>query len=431
MQWKDRISELVDMAEFQSTLTSMDVCKTYYYDEKEVIFFNGIEKITKLNNHLDHFWKWDREVHRTVSLTPIEEAVIKIIIDSYKNKAVPEETTIKNILITLFNELKRRKLQKYEVIYDLSGGGWIEYVSELPFEVGPFKIYSGSKHKQVLAKTYPHATFLLNMHKQKYPGREYISTTVEARDDITANEKAKRRFKQFDDIMSFMIADLNIREDIDIKNISLANKSEILIFTDDRATSKQVARTLIPMLPTLIFPINNSNLGHDKIWGILTKENPTDMEKRILTAIGWIGKGLRDEEPSRSFVQFMIALESLFQFNKEKSFISPSISNQISEFSAFINGDNLDERIQIESEVKKLYGIRSKIAHSGFNEVNEIDRYRALILVKTLVHNLIVSKELGQLQSVGQLDEWVKKKRYSETDSREKSVKPIVKRLKI
>lgn len=65
------------------------------------------------------------------------------------------------------------------------------------------------------------------------------------------------------------------------------------------------------------FPIDDPEYGHDRIWGILAKANPTNLENRIITAIEWAGKAMRDDEPARAFTQYIFGLEALLQFQQK------------------------------------------------------------------------------------------------------------------
>ena len=44
----------------------------------------------------------------------------------------------------------------------------------------------------------------------------------------------------------------------------------------------------------------NEELGHDKIWGIVSVSNKTDMQSRIFNAIMWLGESMIEEENNKT-----------------------------------------------------------------------------------------------------------------------------------
>jgi hypothetical protein len=62
--------------------------------------------------------------------------------------------------------------------------------------------------------------------------------------------------------------------------------------------------------------------------------------------------------------------------------LSPSIANQLAEFSAFILGEELLTRTKYLRIVKDLYGKRSAVAHGGSQSVLKDEVTEVYILVK-------------------------------------------------
>jgi hypothetical protein len=146
---------------------------------------------------------------------------------------------------------------------------------------------------------------------------------------------------------------------------------------------------------------------------MLNKGNHSKLEKRIISAIGWAGKALRDEEPARALTQYVFALEALLQFQQRGSMVSPSITYQMAEFAAFIISEELEGRLEIEKMIRNIYARRSAIAHGGSNGVNEEELYKALVLLKRLIITLTINNEFKDLTSIEEISEWVKVKKYS------------------
>ena len=146
--------------------------------------------------------------------------------------------------------------------------------------------------------------------------------------------------------------------------------------------------------------INNPQYGNDKIWEYLCKDKPNEMENRIINAIQWAGKGLKDEEQSRAFTQYLFALEALLQFQQKDQIVTPSILYHLSELVAFIVADNFDDRTKWEKIVKRLYSRRSAIAHGRSNEVGADELFQAFYLIKQLVTTLLISDEFKDMKDI-------------------------------
>ena len=87
----------------------------------------------------------------------------------------------------------------------------------------------------------------------------------------------------------------------------------------------------------------------------------SDLEKSIIMAVRWIGLGMDEEVVSDKFLKYAIALEGLLITRGEKG----DKTDPISKRTAFILGTNVSECLNIISEVKLLYDIRSAIVHQG------------------------------------------------------------------
>ncbi|MGK7956757.1 MAG: hypothetical protein AB4063_16130 [Crocosphaera sp.] len=116
----------------------------------------------------------------------------------------------------------------------------------------------------------------------------------------------------------------------------------------------------------------------DKIWfsqceSIISKyvneEKMTNFEKRIWTALYWLGETMTEQEISSLIIKYATCLETLFNTREG------GISEQISEFTAFICGYSKEERLYIYDNIKKLYKLRSTIVHGGGNEISRDEAF--------------------------------------------------------
>ncbi|MEB3282258.1 MAG: hypothetical protein VKK42_25405 [Lyngbya sp.] len=112
----------------------------------------------------------------------------------------------------------------------------------------------------------------------------------------------------------------------------------------------------------------NSNYEKGKKWfsqceSIISKyvngEDTTDFQKRVWTALYWLGETMVEREINSLIIKYATCLEALFNSREG------GISEQISEFTAFVCGASKEERINIYDDVKNLYKLRSTAVHGG------------------------------------------------------------------
>ncbi|MDX2231439.1 MAG: HEPN domain-containing protein [Leptolyngbyaceae cyanobacterium bins.349] len=91
----------------------------------------------------------------------------------------------------------------------------------------------------------------------------------------------------------------------------------------------------------------------------INSDKLTDFQKRVWTAIYWFGEAMSEREVNSLIIKYATCLEALFNSREG------GISEQISEFTAFICGNSKDERVYIYDNVKNLYKLRSTAVHGG------------------------------------------------------------------
>jgi hypothetical protein len=97
----------------------------------------------------------------------------------------------------------------------------------------------------------------------------------------------------------------------------------------------------------------------------------------------------------------------------ERGVIIPSIMAQISESCAFVIGGGNTSPLEIEREVKRLYGVRSSVVHSGKDSVDPKDLDAFILICRQVVLRLLTDSEFRQINSVAKLSEHFRGKRYA------------------
>jgi len=166
--------------------------------------------------------------------------------------------------------------------------------------------------------------------------------------------------------------------------------------------------------PVSDYILTNNDLEHLKqncnlsgLSNVLSKSMNarSDMELRLTAAIRWIGMGVHDDVNCDKFLKHAIALEALFTNQDDE------ISTPLSERCAFVLSDKSDKREQIYRLMKKLYRIRSKIAHQGLIDVQEDDvRKIQSIAVMCL---LKFCNNIDKWDTLEDLDKWILQKKFS------------------
>lgn len=114
---------------------------------------------------------------------------------------------------------------------------------------------------------------------------------------------------------------------------------------------------------------------------ICSKQNKTELEEAILTAIYWIGEAQNDFTYESAFIKYWIALETLFSISKKE--VTESLARGIAILSAFGGYEfiKISDVKKIFKDTEKLYDKRSEIIHRGFYgkvtplELSEICKY--------------------------------------------------------
>ncbi|QCC92438.1 hypothetical protein E7735_16470 [Enterobacter cloacae] len=128
--------------------------------------------------------------------------------------------------------------------------------------------------------------------------------------------------------------------------------------------------------------------------------------------VEWLGEAYIEENKASAFIKVAVAMEALLKID-EKGIISSSIMSTIAEQCAFLLGEDVNDCIEIEEKVKKMYGIRSKIVHSGSNSVEEYLLEEFLEFNRRVIFKITELKVKLNLKNMKELQDIIKGKKYS------------------
>lgn len=151
---------------------------------------------------------------------------------------------------------------------------------------------------------------------------------------------------------------------------------------------------------------------HDKNKSLLScVQQKGEINKRLHQSVSWFGKAVNADIPEDQFLFFAISIESLLVGDEPSGGFSSqgSINQKISERSAFLLGDSFKERIEIEREIKRIYGIRSKIVHTGAKADNS-----DVVKIEKINKDLIFNFSRRSFTSQQEFLRWFKERQYGE-----------------
>jgi Apea-like HEPN len=240
----------------------------------------------------------------------------------------------------------------------------------------------------------------------------FIECSVEARDGRLAIALADRLFHRFELIFRVFIGISPIPFEVGVLNyVGPQMRGQMVLSAEGplRHGSSWEGALQPFILNDPRFPMPAGAFA--RLFSLISTD-ATDFEKHILRCAEWTGQAIAESNPASALVNAAIALEVLFS-GQEKGVITPSIMAQIAESSAFLLGTGRDSRIQLEQEVKRLYGIRSAVVHSGKDSVNEEDLLSFIRICRSIVVLLLSESDFSHMTSMTQLATYLKRKRYS------------------
>jgi len=279
-----------------------------------------------------------------------------------------------------------------------------------PVSLGKYTIYEfQSQRTSIESKTRLNPEHIWLGDSPKY----LIEWHSEARHFEKAIEIADQAFERFELILRYVIGNATSRFEVGVLNYQGLTRRLAYIFSDDgQVSTSATSHGSFQPIPLNDQYFSNEEAGCKYAWEIASSNNLNKFQKRVLLAIEWIGQSIAESSPQSAFLKSAIALEIIFTYN-EKTIITPSILNQISEGAALVLGQSVKERLQIETKVKKLYGLRSAIVHSGNKNISTADHHNMLDISRSVVAKLLTSKALLSITSVEELYELLKHTKYS------------------
>jgi len=159
---------------------------------------------------------------------------------------------------------------------------------------------------------------------------------------------------------------------------------------------------------------------------LIMKTNYSKMENKLLDGIHWLAESTKPDTNNSKFAKISFALETLLGGEpKDEELKVRGITAMLAERAAFILGEDLDNRLEIDKDIRKYYKIRGGIVHGGGENVSldDIDEFGQLVR-HIAIALLEKPDELGtEISDVDKLQAWVNKQKYTFPSSNNKEKK--------
>ena len=352
----------------------------------------GINNISKFQILLEKLFFLNKEISETWTLKKFEEDFIDLI----RKLKYEERVCTVGDLESLYNILLEKDVKESEILYEFYGAS----LKQESIIFGDFCIYNYDLSINTLIEKYPHLnnTDFYFYHKTS---NLLLGIKVKARENNKAIELADKLCETFENVFSYMISDLKHEKTVGVFNFRGWHTTAAVVCNNHSMGWQGRSNISIPVNIEDPF-FKDQSQGNDKVWSLITKNNKTEIEKRLLNSIEWIGKAIYDVDMSKSVVQFVFALEGMLQFN-DKGFITPSIVSQLSDWLAFIIHDDINKRKDIAKYVKDLYQKRSAIAHGGTKTIDIQDLQMAKQISNHMIISFLTVKPFCEIETMADL----------------------------
>ena len=137
-----------------------------------------------------------------------------------------------------------------------------------------------------------------------------------------------------------------------------------------------------------------------RVSGLLRMQrNP--VEELLLTSVQTAGRATITRRSEDSFLLYAIALESLVL-----PVAGQELTHRLSQRVARLVAKDIHTRMECTKEVRRLYGVRSKIVHSGSHEIDVRDLDAIRIYAKQVVLKMLGNASVTKCKTIQALDEW-------------------------
>lgn len=151
-------------------------------------------------------------------------------------------------------------------------------------------------------------------------------------------------------------------------------------------------------------------LGLARAGEIFAREDPTDLDARILTALSWAGRATVAPRREEAFLWFAIALEALLTKPKARS----GVTDRLRLRATRLIGRNPETRKKVFDLVGELYEVRSAIVHAGDSTtLTERDLETIKGLVQCALTVVLTEECFSSMRLAREFEQWFDEQLFS------------------
>lgn len=370
--------------------------------DEEAVLFKGETNCNKLDEIIDKLFESNKEISFHYPLEDFRFEIINLI----KTANIETREVSVEDWSNLINKLIAVPITQHEIFIKIFG-----VKTNVPIvEFGDFTIYNLELAHHSLISQYEYLKRKDN--KDFFDNNYLLSVKIKLRHKDKADLFARDYFEKFENVINYMLADISRRRRVGIFNFREPRQIQTFICTDSVGGYNTLNDELYEPTDLAQPYFNSSEYGNDKIWKLIVKPDKSDIEKRLMIAIEWIGKAVLELDKSKSLVQYVFAIEALLQYN-DGAFVSASIVSQLSDAAAFIISDNLEGRKKIAKQIKVIYQNRSAIAHGGNKITSDTVLEDVFRICHLLIYILLTNPLLSDFDTAAKLNEWIITQKFS------------------
>ncbi len=319
----------------------------------------------------------------------------------FKEKKVEE-------LLNIFKLLKKKKVNIYVKIFNVQTD-----IGE--YDGGSFLLF----HPMYFIKTYPNHLMYpfinsegINQDTALHSGVVFKNVEILEEDDEYLKTIIQEKTEEFINIMGVALGDKDnaqkISSDFNCMGMEyhLLNKDMFETNSSFSSAGSTFIKGSVNLKTELFFS------QHKKLFDLLQKRD-NQLKEKLYKSILWLGKSLRTENIDDSFLQVAIALECLLTKQDKGYYINPSITYSISETLAFLIGETKEQRIDNLKVIKKMYGERSAIVHSGKSKITINQYYEFFHRVRIGIYKILDLMEEHNFKNIEELYNYIDELKFS------------------
>ena len=348
----------------------------------------GRKNLQKFEKAVEAILKEDIEIKNGYTFESLANRLLALLQEKKINQKEFELAELKDFV----NELKNTPNHNYTVLRDIVGISMKE--SAPPLEIGPFTIYDFRQHRGIIEQN-KSALAALKWFQGDHDF--LIQYQVSAKEQAKALEVADDKFEQFVIFLWFLIGYPTDRYEIGVLSYQGYRNREAYVFSDKEVGHSAQGYGSFEPVPLGTSYFLDPTYGLDFFWQLIDKNDQNELERRVISAVRWIGQSIMDRSIQSAFVKAAISIEVLMGPKRSEKYesLAKYIANRLN---LVLHYD--DSLPNITKIFETLYEIRSAIAHAGKENVKQSDYFDLLWIARRTVFKLISDPLLRTRDSI-------------------------------